>query len=399
MTDPKSISRNREYYTDQYGNARPTTRDNAVGGSYEASVDISDEFGSDIATDPNVPDEYQEFFSDLPPESGLPNDGQLMDGVNEQVDGSIPPGAAPIQWEASQVAAEIKDLLDANKDLLKHGEAFDAFKTQFTALKNQIGDAGVDADALADQLTELKDNITGAVDELSSTNADKFDSALQTLEGLKDKVERSRLTSDQKEELTDALDDKIADFKKGKRDHEVFGENEEGLIENIQRDVNRALGEHDLKKGFENAVTRIPAKGWQWEKSVELGRRVRDAVASGEWGAVDAYLSELAPNDANNVIQQFVGSLFYGPAGKDEDKLSQLLAMIPENVRDHMATAALSNEGERLSGENVDTDAHKEEHAYYGNPTVTADRLRRNDIDDALDSLGEASASSPTTSS
>lgn len=404
MTDPKSISQNREYYTEQYGNARPATREQEVGGSYEASVDISDEFGSGLATDPNIPDEYQEFFANLP--AGMGDDSQLMDGVNEQINGSLPAGAAPIQWEASQVASEVQELLDSNKDLLKAADAFDTFKSQFTTLKNKIGDAGVDRDALADQLLEFKDNLSSALDEIKSSNDEKFDSALQSMESLKQQVKQARLPSAKKTELTDKIETWIDTLTKDKRAGKMFGEAGKANQENIQKEVSRAIAEDKLRDSLQAWPARIPGKG-RSDLSQPLAQKIRDAIDSDDWSSVERTLNEFKEAYADPAghpgivaggplaVQQLLGSLYYGIAGKDEEKLDQLLGLIPPDIREQLAQVVdLANPNDNRD---VDTEAHKEENALYGTPLVTADRLRRPSIDEAWEVLGEEVNSAPPT--
>jgi len=402
MTDPKSISRNREFYTEQYG-VQPLNRNQSTNGTYESSVgDTVDIDGS------AVPDEYQEFFADLPPEHGGPgNDNQLMNEVNEQVEESIPPGASPIQWEASQIKEDIKDLLDDNKVLLKEAEAYDEFEDRFKELERKIGRSGIDPEDLADQMLELKDSLAGAVDEVGSNNAAKFDAAIRALETLVSQAEDSNLPEERIEELKNRLEAKIDDLKEGKRKKTVvFGEAAEDEIKDLQKDVARTIGTEALIEDFERLPSRIPARGPRHQEVVQFSRKVRDALNDGNWDQVHRFLDDAMRTDGgwpnnvlNDFVQQFVGGLYYGVADEDEGKLDQLLSLIPQDVRQKLSDAALRDQGELLHTGNCNTETEKKENYFYANPTVTADRLLDDDIERAGRNIGEPRASSSPSSS
>ncbi|HKY62491.1 MAG TPA: hypothetical protein VJR29_03650 [bacterium] len=411
MTDPKHVSRNREYYTDQYGNARPVSRESSLNTSYEDSVDIGDEFGSDISTNPNVPDEYQEFFADLPPEQA-PNDGQLMNGVNEQVDGSIPPGAGPIQWGPSQIKEEIQDLLKDNKDLLEAAEAYGPFNDQLEELVRQIGRDGADPEALTDQMLELKDNITAALDEIGSSNNERYDAAIRDVESMIDRVEDSDLTDEQRTEWTERLEEKVDSLKDAKRKNEFFGEEATDEMQELQEDLARAMGTSTLIDEFESLPSKIPNKGGAPQYTMKVVRAVRDAMNSGNWSEVNALMDEMdqvtqaggmagaiGSQIANDIIQQFVGAIYFGVAGEDENKLDQFLSLIPSDIRQRMANIVTANEDELNHQGGCGTDAERREHYFYGTPQVTADRLLDNDIERAGERIGRSSSAPEPTSS
>ncbi|HKX12665.1 MAG TPA: hypothetical protein VJP40_05890 [bacterium] len=170
MTDPKSISRNREYYTDQYG-VDPLNRNQATGATYES------EFSDTVDIDGNVvPDEYQEFFSESNQAPG--DDGRLLgDFDTQEIQNELQGGAAPIQWNDA-ATGEAKETLDELKAKLGEDDAIESMDEDLRKdlldkikdLKAQVGKAGVDPEELEESIVELKDQVEAAITEALETN-------------------------------------------------------------------------------------------------------------------------------------------------------------------------------------------------------------------------------------
>ncbi len=359
MTDPKSISKNQQYYTDQYGNARPADRDPSVTRSYEASVDISDEFGGDIATDPNVPSEYQEFFSDIPPEAG-PNDGQLMDGFNEQVNGSVPPGASPIQWdELSQAEHQVTELIaklkdDASETVL--GEGGESLLSQAKKLERDLEKAKnlprEAQEALVEQAQTFIDETTETLDSATQEFGGEATTITADITTLDEKVEESRIAdsskSDFREQLEELKDD-LKEFKIG------IKEAKEKL-----KEIKEAFEDTRPDWPIASILANIP-EGNDFHKrdhALNLANKVNEAFDSDDWASVLDVLNMNIGYDTglpadqgerngkilNDVVRKFMTGL-YNAAGSMEE-LQELLKLIPEDVRQKMIDKLTYDRGE-----------------------------------------------------
>jgi len=260
-------------------------------------------------------------------------------------------------------------------------------------LQKLIGKRGTDPNDLEDQISQLSDEISTTIEEAKQNRSDQMDSFKNAVQTLLDNVHSSRLASDKKTDLTNQLNA----VKDQLKDKNVSLDTIQSTLDDLQKAFNRDMNMDKLMNKFGELSSHIPAQGGSWQRTMDLAHKVNAAMESGDWSEVKTFLADMRDNhnnEANDMIQQFVGTLYYGPANQNEDNLDQLLALIPADVRGLMSQAALANTGEQNSGDNLDNDTHKMQVCYYGTPSATADRLTRGRIDSALDNLDDPNATS-----
>lgn len=300
-------------------------------------------------------------------------------------------------FEPRQAISDLKSQLRESETKLVLGEeGLDYFSEKIREAENSIGKRNVDPGELQDRIEGIKDELAGAIDEAKSTRQEKIASMKNMVKQMLEDVDHSHdLSESKKAEITENLESLQSALTKSNVNVEDTAESLDDINKLFKKEVLKAK----TAEKFGEILGRIPGKG-PYQATGELARRIKNAIETDDWTEVQQALDELGGLSGSPVapfmrtaIQQLVGVLYYGVAGEDEGKLDQLLALIPQNIRESLADLAL-NPDDPFSPSGLGSDSEKRENAYYGNPTATSERLRKSSIDTAFDRAEDTSTSS-----
>lgn len=371
-----------EYYLQQYGVEALVQPQQFQGPVYDTStLDYENSVGGEFGFGNDNPtyalvDGTQNSLAAL-------QSGAQGAGVNDQeslreLDGMV--GASAPQADPLSLLQEIKDELKKPevKSVLAE-ETIILFQNKISRLSEAARKPDADTGDLVHDIEELKENLASAIEDAATSHGEQVASLGANVGTLLNKVERSKLDSETKDDFKERLEDIQGDLKKEKVDVEKYRER----LTELNKEIAREIKVEDLTHQLETLPSKIPSEGSHNEQTMELATLLTEAVRSDDWSAVRDFLTDKRDNhknQGNNFIPQLIGTIFMDLAGSDEDKLDQFLALIPSEVRDLMAETATQEDVNSTEGLN---DPAK--YQYYGRPSATADRLHGSRIDGALD--------------
>ncbi|MFO1463325.1 MAG: hypothetical protein U1F66_06075 [bacterium] len=302
-------------------------------------------------------------------------------------------GEEPAFDPKKQIADLKKELQKSENSIALDDDDKEILNNKIRETEKLIGKRGTDPEELRGKIEDLQDEINSALQEAKSTRQEKISTMKGAIDQLKKDIDKSHLPDAKKTDLKNRLDTLKSDLKKDSVDLKAATESLEG----IQKEFRKEKTIKELKKKLETLPAKIPGEGWHHEEAAQLATKIAEAVRTDNWSEVNNFLNYYMSHDTNkpnNFIPQVIGTIFLDLAGSDEDKLDQLLAIIPENTRNLLARAA--------PGDNADSTEHLDNQAkykYYGTPRSTASRLLSSRIEEASENLGEEELSSSSSSS
>ncbi|MCE9625700.1 MAG: hypothetical protein K8R69_09690 [Deltaproteobacteria bacterium] len=324
------------------------------------------------------------------------------------------------------IAADLETLQASMSADLEQAPQRDALKKELQELRGELKSENIDEDTKGAVVKECSDaeqalknhdldgaenlysEAKGEFDEAKSAAQEKAAQEKSDREGsakeLKAKIQDSNLPQDGK----DALVQQVENLENSWQGQEPNPENVHDALKAIEKDYKHEKKVQSLKDALVGFATKIQTTGDEDMDKViqDLAGKFKAALDNGDWGSVLSMLQDKSV-DQNALlmgIDQIVGILFYGMAGKDEKAFEQFLDLIPKDVRQAMINALKASPDYNRTCEVSPEDMEKLN--IYGNTFATeASRLeesmQKEDItgDDGEITVGSTSGSSPGDSS
>lgn len=361
---------NRSVYTDRYNN-NGNVRDSGIN-DLESLLDGADlDYETDLEQPPskNIGGGFESPRS----ERSNSNQSAAHDALDEMDDDSL-----------VRAGRELSD-----RDVEEDDDR--PFKTIVSDLKKQIENSTLDreeknhlrqeAAALLrtgkitpqalKKLEDLREAVQGALEKQQEELDAQNQQALSLISSLKDDIENSGFSEVKKEEFTDSLTQIQNDLRRKK----ITPQKATEQLNAFKKTFKKAETEGRIRADVERLPGLVPRKGWASDRSQRLASYFKDAVISGNWSEFREWCMVQFDNDFNNMVQQFVGTLFFKVCDEDENRLNQILDLIPKDIRQDIIAKVGNLDRELHSTENLESESQREDFAYYGTPFVTQQRL------------------------
>lgn len=287
--------------------------------------------------------------------------------------------------ESQDSLSRIETLSHDLDGLLDDPELTDEVKAQLKNYQKELGKAksslelASDPDAVSQLEASFEETLAGAqeaVETAKQAHVEKLAAVQDLMDSLLTSVKDAHCEKHDKLKINRA----IAKLKLQMADGSLPLDGVKKQLEDLQGTLKEAVTTQGHRDAFHGLEDQIPSDALP--DAVTLAHKISKAMKNGDWDAVNQFLTTMTKDDdmfhyeSEIVIEQVIGTLYYGPAGQDKKELKKLLDCIPEKTREKMIDTLKMNPHD-WRGFGVDDNREQKLHnKIYGNKKHTIDLLR-----------------------